>query len=225
MTFVESAHIFNDLAPPPDFSARWRQCFQQPAAVALRHDARVGDDDDAAVGAAANESAETLLETKRRVRQHVLDEGIAALSDDRLAMRGGDRLGRDAKGELRDEQRTKRLTGNVDALPEGSGAEENGTPRLAEAREERVAAILAVHEQRPASIGSARTKLRRHRAHDAVAREENEHAAIRRRREIECQSRRGELMAACVHVRRRTVRRDGETVTERVPCAARHRPQ
>src|SRR5689334_7269615 len=61
---VKRAHFFDDLAPAPYFAARGWQRFQQPATVALRHDARIGDDDHAAVRAAANQSAEALLETK-----------------------------------------------------------------------------------------------------------------------------------------------------------------
>src|SRR6476661_839962 len=46
---VKRPHLFDNFTPAPDSATRRRQCFQQPAAVALRHDARIGDDDDAAV--------------------------------------------------------------------------------------------------------------------------------------------------------------------------------
>src|SRR5690349_19754000 len=95
---VKRAHVFDDLAPPADLSPRGRQSLQQPASIAFGHDAWIGDDDDAEIGAAANQSAEALLETERRVGQHVLDERVAALGDDRLAVRRRDRLRRHAKG-------------------------------------------------------------------------------------------------------------------------------
>jgi hypothetical protein len=111
------------------------QSIQQPAPVRFRHDTWVGDHDDAAIGTAANQSAKALFQPERRVWQHVLDEGIATMSDDRFAVRGGNRLGWHSEGKLGKHEGAKRVTRDVDALPKRRGAEEDRASRLTKARE------------------------------------------------------------------------------------------
>ena len=203
-------YVIDHFAPRTDLASRRGESFQQPTSVRFRHDSWVGDDDDATIGSAANESAESLLQSQRRVRQHVIDERIAAVRSDRFAVSGGHGLGRHAEGKLGDQQRTQRVTGHVDTFPERGRAEEHRAPGRTKAGEERVASVLAVHEQRPAPLRTPRAQLGGHRAYVAVACEEHEHSAVRRGGEIQCEPCRRELMRPAVDVRRRHVGRDRE---------------
>src|SRR5256885_11132893 len=158
---IEVANVFDDLVPRSNFASCSGQSIQQPAPVSFRHDARIGDHDHATVGAAANEAAETLLETQRRMRQHVFDERVAATRDDRFAVCGSHRFCRNAKWQLGEHQSAERLARYVDAFPEGGGTEEDGPAGLTEAGEQCISSILAMHEQWPATLGAAGAELDR----------------------------------------------------------------
>src|SRR5690348_7192371 len=133
---IKGSYRFHDLTPRPDTAARLRQPLQQPTSICFRHDPWIGDDDDAAIGCASDETSEALLQSQRRVRKHVLDEGIAAVSDDRLAMRGGDGLRGHPEWQLGDHERAKGIARDVDAFPEGCRPEEHRASRLAKPCEE-----------------------------------------------------------------------------------------
>src|SRR6266545_1790426 len=95
---------------------RWQRSHQL-GAVTLGDNAIIRNDDSAAIGRGPNQSSKTLLQPQSRVRNHVLGERIAAPVEDCLAIRGGDRLCRNAKWKPRNEQPSKRVPWNVYALP------------------------------------------------------------------------------------------------------------
>ena len=66
-----------------------------------------------------------MLEAQGGVGDHVFEEGIPPSGFDRLAVGGGDRLGRDAERELGDDEATEGVAGDVDAFPVGGGTEED----------------------------------------------------------------------------------------------------
>src|SRR3982750_4690728 len=78
-----------EIGPTSNDSFCRRQRVDQSSPVSLGYDTRVGDDHDAAVGAAANEPPKSLLESKRRMRKHVLGEGVSATRRDRFTLSGG----------------------------------------------------------------------------------------------------------------------------------------
>src|SRR5690242_17082672 len=177
---IESLDFRQYLGPRTDDTPRRRESVHQPAAVRLGDDTWIGNDHDAAVGTAANQPAEALLEPQRRVRKHVLDERIPAPLRNRLAIGGGDRLRRYAERKFGDEQCAQGVAGDVNALPERRGAEEHRAARLTEPSEQRIARIVSVHEHGPPLFRAAYPELCRHGAHVAMAREQHEHSAVAR---------------------------------------------
>src|SRR5829696_10017100 len=119
------------------------------------------------------------------MREHVLGEGIATARLDRLALRRCDWLGGHAKWQLRDHQPAKGVAWYVHAFPERRRAEQDGLARLAEPREQGVARLVAVHEQRPAALDPARAQLVRELAHFPMAREQHEQPTVRRLGDVE----------------------------------------
>ena len=136
------------------------------------------------------------------MRQHVFDERVAATRDDRFAVCGGHRFGRNAKWQLGEHQSAERLARYVDTFPEGGGTEENCPARLTEAGEQCISSILAMHEQRPATLGAAGAELGGHRSHVAVAGEQDEHAAVGSMSKVDRHAHGGLRMSGGIDVRR-----------------------
>src|SRR5574338_896549 len=91
---VERLNLIEDRSPRADETPRGRERLEQRTAILLRDDARIDENDDAAVARRSDESPEPLLHAQRGVRQHVLPECIAATTLDRFAVRRGQRIAR-----------------------------------------------------------------------------------------------------------------------------------
>src|SRR5687768_7317005 len=100
---------------------------------------------------------------------HVFGERVTTPLENRLAIRGCDRLARNAKRQTGDEQSAKRVSGNVDTLPVGRSTDQNRPSRMPEFLEQNVAAVFSVNQQRTVVHCAARTKLERGLSHVAVA--------------------------------------------------------
>src|SRR6185437_8642149 len=121
---------------------------QQLTAVSLRDYARIGNNDGAAIGASTYKPAKALLETQRRMGQHVFAERVAAACGDGLALRRGHGLRWNPERKPRDYQRAQRITGHVDPFPVRRRAEQYRVAGVAKALQQSVASILAVNEKR-----------------------------------------------------------------------------
>ena len=111
------------------------------------------------------------------MRQEIVREPVQAARRQALEPRRGERLGRHLEGQLGENQHAQRPSRNVDAFPEGIGAEEDRRAGLAEAPQEEIARHVALHQQRPAP-GELRPHGVGGAAQRAVAREETEDAAV-----------------------------------------------
>src|SRR5689334_19204256 len=98
----EGSNVSHDFTPRTDLAPSGGKPLQQPTPVRLRHDAWIRYENDAAVGSAANQATESLLQSERGVWEHVVDESTAALRGNGFAVRRGHGLGRHAKGKLRE---------------------------------------------------------------------------------------------------------------------------
>ena len=95
------------------------------------------------------------------MRQHVFRERVAAAPVDRLAVGGGYGLGGHAERQSRNVESPQGIAGDVNSLPERRGPEQDGASGGPEPSEQRVPAVLAVNEKRPASLDAARPQLGR----------------------------------------------------------------
>lgn len=105
-------------------------------AVGFGGDAFVEDDDDAGVGFGADEAAETLFEFDDGFGEGVVVEGVSAGGADSVEAGFDDGFVGDFEGELGDDDVGEGVALDVDALPEGVGAEEDGVGGVFEAVEE-----------------------------------------------------------------------------------------
>ena len=94
-------------------------------AVVLRDEPRISDDDDSTVALRADEPPEPLAEAYHRLRQRVVAEGTTALSLDTLATGLYYRVADLRERKTRDDDARKRLSRDIDALPERLCAEED----------------------------------------------------------------------------------------------------
>ena len=117
---------------------------EEDLAVALALDARVEQDQQPAVGERANETAEALFEGDDRGRDLEVEEGFAAGGFDGGHAGFDDGVGGDGEGEAVDDDAGELLALDVDALPEGGGAEEDGVGGVSELLEQDVARGRAV---------------------------------------------------------------------------------
>ncbi len=148
--------------------------FEEGFAVAGGADAGVEEHEDAAVGEGADEAAEALFEGDDGLRDLEVVEGVAAGGGDGVGAGLHDGVGGDGEGELVDDDAGELLALDVDALPEGGGAEEDGVGGVAELLEEDVARGGALHHERVGELGQqAVVEL----AHLGVGGEEAEGAA------------------------------------------------
>jgi len=115
-----------------------------------------------------------LLEGDDRLRDLEVVEGVAAGGGDGVGTGFHDGVGGDGEGELVDDDAAELFALDVDALPEGAGAKEDGVGRVAELLEQDVAWGGALHEER---VGELREEAVVELAHLGVAGEEAEGAA------------------------------------------------
>ena len=174
------AHVL----PASDHALRRGQSLEDERAIPLRDDAPIQEDYGADVRFAADQPAEALFQLERRVRYEIMAEAVQPLRFEALEPRGGEGLARHLEGQLREDQHPQRAARHVHALPKGIGAEQDRGARVAEAAQQQVALALALHQERPAAAD-----LAAHRGGGAaerpVAREQDEHAAVRRVGELE----------------------------------------
>src|SRR5882762_8227686 len=78
----------------------WRQTLQECLSVHLCSQPRIEDRQHAAIGRAANQTAEALLQTDDCLRHAVFIKARTALLFDIALARGHDRIARDREGEL-----------------------------------------------------------------------------------------------------------------------------
>src|SRR5687767_4328100 len=141
---VEVAQLPGDFGPGQHQAPRGGQCAHELGAIALRDHAIVGNYNCTAIRRRADQSSETLLQPKRRMWDHVFGERVTTPLENRLAIRGCDRLARNAKRQTGDEQSAKRVSGNVDTLPVGRSTDQNRPSRMPEFLEQYVAAVFSV---------------------------------------------------------------------------------
>ena len=108
-----------------------------------------------------------------------MGEAVQAPGLDALEPRGGERLGGHLEGELGEDEHAQRAPRHVHAFPERIGAQENRRARFAEPPQQLVPLPLALHQQRPPASQLAAHRVRR-AAQGPMAREQHEHAPVRR---------------------------------------------
>ena len=108
-------------------------------------------------------------------RHLVVVERVAAVGDDRLDARRGDRIARRGERQLVDDHAAQLLADHVHALPERRGRQQHGVRRGAELIQQHAPRRRALHEQR---IGQRRLDAIAHRAQHRVAGEQHERAAL-----------------------------------------------
>src|SRR6266545_3071614 len=170
---VEVVQLPRDFVPRQHEATRGRERAHQLSPVFLGDDAGIGDDDRSAVGGGADQSAESLFETKRGVWHHVLSERISAALDNRLAVRCRHGLGWNAKRESSDQQSPKRIARYIHPFPIRRSAEQYGAPGLSESVEQRVPALLAMNEQRPIVAKASAAEHKRDFLHVPMTREQS----------------------------------------------------
>ncbi len=94
-------------------------------AVVLRDKPRISDDDDSTVALRAYEPSKPLAEANDGLRESVVSEGTTALALDPLATRLDYRVAHLRERKTRDDDARKRLSRDVDALPERLCTEED----------------------------------------------------------------------------------------------------
>src|SRR5262249_57073065 len=112
---------------------------EEPLAGAARENPMDEDNHRPAVGGAAYQAAESLLQTKSCLRQRQLRERVAYL----LGPRREYRVARYRERKPDDDHTAQPLPGDVDTLPERRRAEEQRTVRLLESLEQ--LAAVPVH--------------------------------------------------------------------------------
>src|SRR6185437_15906077 len=156
-----------------------RQRVEKYFAVALCRDAAVEQDDDPAIGLAANQPAETLLEFDDRFGDGIFHERISAATGDRFEAGFGQRLIGYREGELDDDDIAQRFALHIDALPEAGSAKENGVFGGAETIEKNLARrILALNMVRQSAFTENRLKSIRGVGEHFVAGEKDERPAV-----------------------------------------------
>ena len=101
-----------------DFQRTFRPGLQEFLAIALSYYPRVQDDHYTPVVSAANEPTKALLETQNGLGELIIHKGIASGSADPLHPGLGQRLIRDGKGQLGDDDIRKGWSLDVHTLPE-----------------------------------------------------------------------------------------------------------
>ena len=130
----------------------------------------VHQDDGAAVGLAADQPAEALLQPQHRLGEGQLTEGIG----ERRASRQLQRVARNPEGQSHDHDTRQRITGHVDPLPEAAAAEENAARAFLELRQQLPSRAIEVLRQdgetvarraRPQPVGHIAELLMRGKEH------------------------------------------------------------
>ena len=150
--------------------------FEEDPAVALPLDAAVEEHQDAAVGEGPDEAAEALLEGDDGGGDLEVEEGFAAGGFDGVHAGLDDGVGGDGEGEAVDDDAGELVPLDVDTLPEGGGAEEDGVRGVAELLEKDVARGGAVEQER---IGELLQHAVVKQAHLGVRGKKTEGAALR----------------------------------------------
>ena len=150
------------------------EAVEEGGAVASGADAGVEEHEDAAVGEGADEAAKALLEGDDGLRDLEVVEGVAAGRGDGVGAGFHDGVGGDREGELVDDDAAELVALDVDSLPEGACAEEDGVGGVAELLEQDVAWCGALDEQR---VGELREQAVVEIAHLGVRGEETEGSA------------------------------------------------
>src|SRR3989442_865187 len=122
--FEPRAHTIRHLRAGADVARRGGQHIEKRLAVVASEDSVVEDHHRAAVGRTANQPAEPLLESQRRLRQSELRKRIA----DQFGARGVNGIRRDRKRQADHDHAAQALARDVDPLPEGRRPEQKGPP-------------------------------------------------------------------------------------------------
>lgn len=101
------------------------EALQELATVAFLEDAGVEDGDDALIVFGADEAADALAEFDEGFGEVELGEGVAAAFLDELGLGFGYWVSGYVEGEARDDDLFEGGAGDIDAGPEGVGAEED----------------------------------------------------------------------------------------------------
>src|SRR5690606_14863235 len=111
---------FEELADVIHVAGRgeWRQGVEEGFAIRLLGQARIAQDQDAAIALGADQAADALLERDHRLRQLFVAERVAAGAADRLQPRLEHRVVGRGERQLVDHHHAQRLTGHVHALAE-----------------------------------------------------------------------------------------------------------
>ena len=158
-----------------------REGVGEDAAVGARDDPVVEDRDDTAIVTPADQPAEALLEGERGGGELERREGIVAELGARLHAGRDQRIGVRRERQLVDHDEAERVAGDIDAFPEGGGAEEDRVGGRAKSIDEGRARCVALDEARIGQVGEAGGGV----AHRAVRGEQQEGAATGDREELE----------------------------------------
>src|SRR5690606_23430002 len=124
-----------------------RQAGEKSATVRTRREARIAQDEHAAVMDIADESTSTLLERDDGIRNLPLDERVETCIAQGGETRIEYRIIRRGEGQFVDDHDTERLAGNIDAFPEACGTEQHAVAGFTKTAEQLVTGRRALHEQ------------------------------------------------------------------------------
>src|SRR5216684_4734815 len=194
--FAGAPHV----RPVAHDAARRRQPIEDQGSIALRDHPAVEQQHGANVRAAANQAAEPLLQLQRSVRDEVVGEAVQARRLEPLKPCRRERIGRHLKRQFGQDQDPQRPPRDVHPFPERVRAEEDGRSRVPEAPQQLVALPLPLDEQWPAAAELAADRLGG-APQRPVAREQDEHAAVRRVRQLHQGARDGGVVPGFVVAR------------------------
>src|SRR5258706_5726639 len=123
-----------------------RQTLQECLTVHLRSQPRIEDCQHSAIGRAANQTAEALVQTDDCLRHAVFMEARTALLFDIALARGYDRIARDREGKLVDNHARQLFAAHVHALPETRCGKQNRVRRAAKLAEQGALRRTALHK-------------------------------------------------------------------------------
>src|SRR5262249_45997739 len=133
-------------------NAGGRQALQKTLPITLRHDPRVEDREHAAIGRAADQSAQPLLQRDDRRRHRIAVETVAAVIVYVTLPRADHRVGRHGERKLINDHPRQGLAAHVNSLPETRSGEQDGVRRRAEFVEDARTRAFALHQDREINL-------------------------------------------------------------------------
>src|ERR1700677_4452751 len=125
-----------------------RQAVEENLTVPLLRNTIIQQDQDAAIGLAADQAAEALLERERGLRNLVVVKRIAAFLPDAFDARFHHRIARNGERKLVDDDAAQLIALHVHALPERRGGEQHAVRGGAKLVEQRVARTGTLQQRR-----------------------------------------------------------------------------